>query len=379
MIAWLALALAGAITLAIGLLIDPPQTYFSYLTAYTFGLGLALGALFLILIEHLIAATWFVVLRRAAEIIVSALPAFVVLFLPVALGVHWLYPWTHAATLDEHARSLVELKRSYLNLPFFFVRAAVYFVCWVTIAERARHYSLAQDADPSGAWDSRLRAFSPPALIVLSFTLAFAAIDWLMALEPTFFSTIFGLQLFAGAVLGALALIAVIVGRSFLAALDEAVTAEHASAVGKMIFTFAIFWAYTSFAQLLIVWIADIPDEAAWYITRARGSWLVLGLALGVGEFAVPFFVLLSYRLKRRRRVLTWIGALILLTHYLELYWIVMPAFHPTLARPHWLDASAAATVVGVAVACAIWRARDHAPIAVGDPELGASLRYLET
>ena len=374
---WLMLAVAGAVTFAIGAVLDPAQAYFSYLTAYVFGLGIVLSALMLVLIEELIAATWFVVFRRAAETIASTLPIFVVLFVPIVLGARWLYPWTRVPLLDVHARDVVVQKTAYLNLPFFMLRAAVYFACWVGIAERVRTLSLRQDREP-GSWNERIRALSGPGLIVLSFTLAFAAIDWVMSLSPTWFSTIFGLQLFAGGMLAALGLIAVIAGFADDPALDASVSPDHAAALGKMILTFAIFWAYTSYVQLLIIWIANLPAEVTWYVSRANGAWRWVGLTIAAGEFAVPFALMLSYRLKRHRRMLAKLGLWILAIRYVEIYWMVMPQLHVATVRPHWLDASAAATVVGAAAACAAWRAQGHASIPIGDPELQTSLKYSE-
>jgi hypothetical protein len=176
-----------------------------------------------------------------------------------------------------------------------------------------------------------------------------------------------------------LALLGLIVGRTTDPALRQTVTAEHASAIGKLVLTFAIFWAYTSFSQLLIIWIADVPDEVTWYVPRITGSWLAVGLAVAIAQFGVPFALMLSYTLKRQVRVLAMLGGWLLAAHYVEMYWIVMPQLHPATARPHWLDLSAAATVIGAAVSYGLWRARGHATIAVGDPELGSSLRYVET
>lgn len=378
--AWaLAVGLAGLVTFVAGVAVDPAQAYFSYLTAYLFAVGIALGALALIMIESLIAASWFVAMRRLAEIVASTLPAFAVLFIPIGCGVRWLYPWTNLAALPANTRALVAQKTAYLNLPFFFTRAAIYLLCWIVLAELLRHWSLRQDRAPGERWTVRQRTLCAPGIIVYSFTLTFAAFDWVMSLAPGWFSTIFGVQIFSGAMVGALALLAVLVARGGgRAGLADTVTPEHFSALGKMLFTFVIFWAYVTFAQILIIWIADVPDEVLWYIPRIAGSWRWLGVALIIGHFAVPFFLLLSYELKRRAATLVRLGGWLLAMHYLEGYWIVMPQLHPASARPHWLDASAAAMVIGLASACASWRARGSAMMPIGDPELAGSLRYSE-
>lgn len=376
-----ALGAAGTILWVIGVVLDPAQAYFSYLVAYVFALGLALGALALIMIEHLAGAIWFVVMRRLTEQVAAALPALAVLFLPVALGVRWLYPWTDLSLLTPHDRGLVALKTPYLNLPFFFTRAGIYFISWIVLVGLLRRWSLRQDIEPGPRWQAPQEAISAPGLIVLAFTLTFAAFDWVMSLAPTWVSTIFGVQVFSGAMVGTLALLSILVGRSSAASrpLAEVLQRSHLGALGKLLFTFVIFWAYTSFAQLLIIWIADVPEEIRWYAPRLAGSWLWTGTATAIGQFAVPFVVLLSYRLKRRASVLVLLGAWTLVAHYVEVYWIVMPQLHPASARPHWIDAAAAAMVLGSTAAWVSWQACGHSALAVGDPVLQSALEYRET
>jgi hypothetical protein len=376
----LAIGVAGAVAFAIGVAVDPAQAYFSYLTAYIFAAGIVLGSLSLLMIEHLIGASWFVALRRAAESIAATLPLLLLLFIPVAIGAGWLYPWTDPAALDAHARTVVQGKRAYLNMPFFLVRAGIYFSCWIVMAELLRRWSLRQDDDRDARWTSKQYSLSAPGVIVFAFTLTFAAFDWIMSLAPTWFSTIFGVQIFAGGMVGSLALLAVMAANPDPDdPLAATVTPEHLSAVGKMVFTFVIFWAYATFVQLLIIWIADVPEEVSWYVPRLAGSWLWLGLFVAVGHFAIPFFLLLSYELKRRARVLVRLGGWLLAMHYLEMYWIVMPQRRPATALPHWLDLGALAMVAGLTVACAAWRSRGHAALPIGDPALAASLEYSET
>lgn len=369
----------GTAAWIVGFVLHPAQASHSYLTAYVFVLGIALGALALLMIEHLVAATWFVVLRRLVEHLTALIPALAVLFLPIAAGVRWLYPWTDPAALAPHARELVERKEAYLNLPFFFVRAALYFASWIALAALLRRWSLRQDGEPGERWQAPQRALSAPGAIVLAFTLTFAAFDWIMSLEPTWMSTIFGVQIFAGGMVGTLALLAVLAGRAADGGpLTGVLNDEHFAALGKLLFTFVIFWAYTTFAQLLIVWIADLPDEVIWYLARLNGPWRWVGLAVAVGQFAVPFFLLLSHRLKRQPRLLVALGASILVVHYIETWWIVMPQLQPMSAVPHWTDAAAAAMVVGLAGAWASRAGSGHSAVAVGDPALPAALEYSE-
>ncbi len=376
----LAAAVIGGVLWVLGAMASPGQAFFSYLAAYTFALEIALGALALLMIEHLIAAGWFVAVRRVVETIAATLPVFALLFIPVAIGAHALYPWTTPAALDSHARLLVEKKAAWLNLPFFLVRAAIYLACWAVLSELLWRWSVRQDETGDARWTARQRAISGPGLIALAFTLTFAAFDWVMSLAPTWYSTIFGVIVFAGGVTAALGLSAwMLAAGAGRGTFGGAITADHFSAVGKMLFTFVIFWAYVSFCQLLIIWIADVPEEVTWYVPRLTGSWLWLGVALALGHFAAPFFLLLSYQLKRRASVLAGIGAWILAMHYVDIYWIVMPQLHRGGVHPHWLDLAALAAVTGVACAYGTWRVRGAAPLAIGDPLLAASLEYTET
>ncbi|MGE0449391.1 MAG: hypothetical protein AB7Q29_07390 [Vicinamibacterales bacterium] len=373
----LIVATIGGAALAVGAFIDPAQAAFSYLTAFVSVAGILVAALMLVLIQHVIGATWFVVMRRATEDVTAALPVLIPLFVPIAVGMHWLYPWVHPADLDEVARESVLRKSAYLNTPFFLVRSAAYLASWVIVGDRLRRWSLDQDG-PSGRvwrWDSPDR-IGGPALILLAFTLAFAAIDWVMSLSPDWYSTIFGVQLFAGAMVGALGLLAVLADTPGHTTLSGAVSAEHRAAIGKMILTFATFWAYVSFAQLLIVWIGDLPVEIRWYLPRARGSWLAFGLAVAFGHFVVPVVAMVPHAWKRRASILRRLGVWLLFMHYADVYWLVTPARHPGGVALHWLDAAALATVAGIVGGVALWRARDHARIPIGDPSLDRSLRY---
>jgi hypothetical protein len=368
----------GLLLIAIGIVFDARQTAFSYLAAYVAILGVALGALILLMIEHLIAASWFTAVRRPAEATIATLPALALLFVPIALTLRWLYPWTDLSQLAPHAHELVAKKAAYLNVPFFLIRAVVYFAAWTATAELVRGWSLRQDAEPGERWSKRQRALAGPGLIIVSFTLTFAAFDWIMSLAPTWYSTIFGVQIFSGGIVGTLALLAVLVtwDREHTGELTSALNEDHFSAIGKLVLTFAIFWAYITFSQLLIIWIANLPEEVTWYAPRIRGAWLWWALAVAVGHFVVPLALLLSFHLKRRPRVLFWLGLWLLLMHYLEACWIVLPELHPSSAWPHWQDAAALAATAGIVIACASWRAQTVSALPLGDPELPQALRY---
>lgn len=376
------LGVGGMALTVVGWAGDPRQAFFSYLTAWSFWLSIALGALLLVMIHHTINASWFVVLRRLAEGIADPFIVFAILFIPLLFGLRELYPWIGAVdSMDVEAARAVEAKRAYLNAPFFLVRSAAYFVIWIVVGQLLRRWSLAMgEVEPEGAeaLALRQRTLSAVALPVVGFALTFASFDWLMSLTPTWYSTIYGVYFFAGGILAALALLAVVVYA--LRREDEvagAVTTSHVHAMGKLILTFLIFWAYIGYAQLLLIWIADIPVEASWYVVRLKTRWSVVGWVLLVGHFAVPLLALLSYTLKRRAGSLGVIAAWLLVMHYVDVYWLVLPALHTTGPRPHWLDLTALAGVGGLVTAFAVWRLRGVPLVPVGDPRIEKSKRFV--
>jgi hypothetical protein len=370
---------AGGLALcALGFASDPRQALFSWLAAWVYGLTIALGALIFVMIGHVTAAGWFVALRRLTETIAASLPLFALLFLPLALGLEKLYPWVAPApSLDARSLELIAHRRPYLNVPFFLGRAALYFAIWGGVAALLRRWSLRQDEAPAPALTARSRALAAGAMPPVGLALAFASFDWIMSLTTKFESSIFGVYTFAGAILAALALVVI---ASFLARraglLPAGVSASHDYALGRLLLTFVVFWAYIAFSQLVIVWLADLPEELGWYRARFAGSWAPVGVFLLVGHFAMPFLLLLSYRLKRRAAALAAVAAWLLFAHYVDVYWLVLPALHEAGARPHWLDLAALAGVIGPATAFTLFRLRGHALVPKNDPALAASLRY---
>lgn len=367
----------GLVGMVIGFATVPRQAYISYLTAYAAVLTTVLGALIMVMISHATGAKWFVVLRRLTETVAATLPLLAVLFVPIVLGMHWLYPWTTPAALPAHARELVEQKRAYLDVRFFIVRAGLYFAVWIVIGELLRRWSVRQDREPDLGLTLRQRRWSAGGLPFVALALTFASFDWLMSLTPTWYSTIYGVYAFAGGFVAALALVAVVA--RFLEAegtLGERVTPAHDHALGNLLLTFVIFWAYIAFSQFLIIWIADVPEESAWYATRMHDGWGAIGVALAIGHFAIPFVLLLFRRVKRSAVTLAGLGFWLLGMHALDVYWLVSPTLHPGAVVVHPLDFAAFAMVIGFTAAFGAARLRRAAPVPVGDPYLAASLRY---
>ncbi len=374
----IALTILGAIICIVGALVAPARTAAAYLQAYVASLGVVLGALAMIMIARVTAATWFVALRREAEQVTATLPAFAVLLVPVLLSSRLLYSWAGpAGAMPSALRDAVHAKSAYLNLPFFVARAVLYIAVWILIGELLRRASLAQDRGDSPSIERRLYATSAVGLVFFALTTTFAAFDWMMSLSPAWFSTIYGVDYFAGGMVGALALLTVLVARGRKRGeLPEEIGADHFHALAKLLLTFVLFWVYIGFSQLIVIWSAEIPAERIWYVQRMRGGWRVLGGVLVAGHFALPFCLLVVRAVKRSVAAMTMLGAWLLAMHYLDVYWIVMPDAAPGASWGYLLDLGALLFVAGVASATWAIRRRGQPALPSGDPRLEPSLEY---
>lgn len=347
---WRAEPVIGLVGLAlsgIGLLGDPRQAYASWLAALTAGLSIALGALLLVAIAGISGARWFDPLRGFALDVAATLPLFALLFLVLLPGLGVLYPWVHARSLPNAA---------WLSLPWFLARAALYFAVWIGVALTLRRWARAGGADAPPT--ARERALAAGALPALGLTLTFAAFDWLMSLDPGWSSTVFGVYWFAGGFLAALAVVTLAAVRRAGGTRSGRLPAAQGYALGALMLTFAVFWAYIAYSQYFIIWIANVPAEVAWYIPRVRGGWGAVALLVLVGQLALPLLVLLLYAAKRSARAMAVVAAWLLVVHYLDTYWLVLPAIHPDAPHPHWLDLSALAAVGGSAAGWIGWLGR---------------------
>lgn len=364
----------GAIACVLGAWIEPRRAAMAYLAAYAAVLTTVVGALCTIMIAHLTGATWFIVLRRRAEDVVAALPLLVVLFVPVVLAIGVLYPWAAPHGIaDAAALGRVAAKRAYLNVPFFVVRAAVYLGTWVVLGELLRRWSLRQDVTGDPELTGRVRAISAIGCIATGLTLTFASFDWLMSLSPTWYSTVYGVYVFGGAMVGALAMLTVLAWRERES--GAPVRDDHFHALGKLQLTFILFWAYIAYAQLIVIWSGDLPAEVSWYVARL-GGWRVVDALLVVGHFAVPFVALLLWGVKRSARAMGVLALWLLAMHYVDVYWLVLPSLTPGVLRPDWLDLAALLCVGGGAVAFGLWRAQGEAAYPLQDPAVELSVNY---
>jgi len=368
----LGLSLAGWVATAALATRSSAGFHHAFLVSFAFFASLGLGALFFVLIAHLTRAGWSVVVRRQAEAVALTLPVLAPLALVVFLGRFELYAWADPARAA--ADELLRHKRAYLNAPFFLARLAFYFAAWSFLAIYFARRSRAQDATGRAEATLEMERMAAPGAIVYAMTVTFAAFDLLMSLDPHWSSTIYGVYYFAGAVLGACALIVVLSAwlqaRGFVA---RAVGPEQYHDLGKLLFAFVVFWAYIAFSQYMLIWIAAIPEEATWYHARSHGPWLTVSLLLLVGHFFAPFLFLLSRHVKRRRPALVAAALWILLMHALDLAWLALPP-----ARPHapfaLLDLTCFVAVGGLCLAVVFWRLTATGLVPLGDPRLPEAL-----
>jgi hypothetical protein len=377
----IAVAVGGLLLTLVGALVfDPRRALFSYLVAFVYWIGIALGGLILLGAFHASNARWPVVLRRFVETIPATLPLFVVLFLPIALGMRHVFVWVEPpAGLDRVMEHAIHHKHPYLNVAFFLARAVLYFVVWIVVAHLLRLWSMRQDSQGGVTltrWQRRLGAGSLP---FVALTMTFAAFDWMMSLDPRFFSTIFGVYWFAGSFMAtfAVTILAATFTRADPTSFGHHMNLEHFHSLGKFLLAFTAFWAYVAFSQFMLIWIANIPEEVPWYILRIDGGWRWIAAFLAIFHFLVPFFLLLSRDRKRDPRRLSRVAVWLLLVHYVDVYWLVMPHVNADGPRPALWDLTAFVGVGAAVVAFALFRMRGTLTVPVRDPYLEDSLRYM--
>jgi hypothetical protein len=354
-------AAAGWAACAVAFRLDPTRFHASYLVAYAFFLTLTLGALFFVMLQHLTGAAWSVTMRRMAENVMVVIPLGAVLFLPIALGLPSLYEWARPEAVA--ADPVLQGKAAFLNPQFFLLRTALYFALWSLWAWKLYRNSVRG----AGLQASRSsQRWSAPGMVMLTVTVALASFDWLMSLDPHWYSTMFGVYVYSGAALAFIAALTLIL-LAFRRAgvLRSSVNHEHYHDLGKWLFALTVFWAYIAFSQYMLIWYANLPEETAWFRDRLVGSWRGVSVLLVVGHFLVPFFVLISRAAKRKLGLLAAASIWVLFMQYTDLYWIVMPVFSKRGVTPNWTDVAALAAVGGT-FALAFWsrlRAYPLAPV----------------
>lgn len=384
--------------------------HFSYLVGYMGVLGICLCALFFTMVQHITRAGWSVVVRRLAENVAGTLPFMLLLFIPNVIGFDHLYHhWTHAVIdpAQPGYDAVIAGKSSYLNSTSFFVRVGIYFAIWIGLALTFRGSSLKQDNSGDPAISLKLARLAAPGLLLFALSVTFAAFDWIMSLDPHWFSTIFGLTYFAGGYMAFLAftiLLAKWLGTKGY--LKDAITVEHYHDLGKLLFAFMVFWTYTNFSQYMLIWYANLPEETRWFADRRENGWGAVGTILLFGHFFIPFVYLMSRHVKRNGVALS-VGAIFLLfIHCIDMQFLILPtaaqhggdhggeATHGAAAHAghdhggfsaqlgeylhnaNWMDFGCFVGVLAIVAGLTLWNVRRTNLVPMRDPRLAESLHF---
>jgi hypothetical protein len=321
-----AIAFVALLLCLVGAWVDPVQFRFSWLFAFAFLFTLCVGSFFWTIVHHATDAEWSVVVRRQLENIASLLAVMALFFIPVLLLRHHLYEWMN--TPPGHDASL-DSKRAYLNWGFFLVRALIVFAFFIIASQLLRRFSVRQDKDGNPRFTILMRKVAFISLPLFALCLTFGACDWLMSLNYKWFSTMWGVYIFAGAAGSSMSLLVlVITGLRRAGYLQDIVTLEHYHIMGKWMLAFSVFWAYIGFSQYMLIWYANMPEETQYYLARNTESWWNLSMLLVVGRFFGPFGILLLRSIKKHPHQLCWVAAWIVCMQMLDIYLIILPALH---------------------------------------------------
>jgi len=353
----------------------PEQFFRSYLLAFVFWLGFPLGCAAFLMVHHLTGGFWGFPIRRPLEAGTRTLPLLAALALPLLLGLGRLYSWTHPNLVAADA--VLKSKQLYLNLPFFLIRNVIYFAVWWALVRGLNRWSDEQDRTGDPRLALRLEGMSGPGLVLYGLTVTFFSIDWIMSLEPHWFSTIFGMIFMVLQVLGALALTIFVAGLlSQYEPIASAITSDRFNDLGNLVLTFVMLWAYLSFSQFLIIWAGNVINEIPWYVVRAEGGWAIVALVLIFLSFAIPFFLLLMRPIKRRVETLSTLCGALILINFVDVYWMVVPAFEKTGPRFYLLDFLLPVGVGGLWVASFVAQLKSRPLVPLHDPRFEGALQH---
>ena len=369
----LVIGVLGAIATIAGAFLAPASFYPAYLIGFMFWLGLSLGCMAILMLYHLVGGKWGTVIRRMLESGMMVLPLMAVLFLPIVLNLPKLYFWARPDVLAKDPR-IADIAHSYLHfggIDGIFARYIIYFAIWIGMAYFLNRWSTEQDTPEGGAKATvRFRALSGLGLVIYSFSISFAVIDWVMSLQARWISTIYGFIFIAGEVLSAYCFVVVI--ESILIKykpVSEFLTTTEIHDHGKFMLTFVMVWAYFNFSQLLIIWAGNLPEEISWFLPRMNGGWGAVAMLLVIFQFAVPFALLLSRSLKKNVHQLALVASLLIVMRLVDIFWHVEPALHPHEFHLSWVHFAVIAGMGGLWMAYFFRNLRARPLLAVYAPQ----------
>ena len=367
----------GAVLSLVAFFVDQERAIFNYLVTYMMILSIGLGSLFLIALEYIAGADWSTPIRRIPEFFAMLLPVLFVLVIPILVFNHDLFHWAHKEAVAED--KILQGKAPYLNESFFFIRTFVFIGLWSVFFWILTKNSRKQDETKDQSLTKKNIRFSAIFVLIFALSLTFTAIDFMMSLEPHWFSTIYGVYYFAGTVVAALAAITIVVVK-----LKEKgyfapwMTDDHLFSLGALLFAFINFWAYIAFSQFMLIWYADLPEETFWFLTRWNGGWVFISLLLIVVHFLVPYFALLTQPSKMNPKRLKFIAVWLLFAHLLDIFWLVMPNMG-TMKNGYvfsWIDLVFPISGLGLVIFVFTFAAKKANLIPVGDPKLKRGIDF---
>lgn len=368
-------ALVSILACIAGYATNPSRFFHSYTVAFAFTTFIGLGAFFFVMVQFLTGSAWSVTLRRIMENIMMTLPVGLLLFIPIVLGMKEIYPWMNPEFVA--ANPVVKAKAAFLNQNFFIARGVIYFALWSLWAGSIYRQSTKQDHEKSIRQMHMASKWSAPGLFLVVVVGSLAAFDWLMSLDPTWYSTIFGLVNLTG---GALAFFSIVtlVSLRFRAngIMANSITREHYHDLGKWMFALTAFYTYCAFSQYMLIWYSNIPEETAWFRHRLVGGWFPISIAMPFLRFLIPFFLLLCRAAKRSLKMVAFIAIWSLVVEFIDLYWIVMPTFYKDGPQFHWLDLATLGATVSICGLVFWSRFKKHKMAPVGDLRFEQSLHF---
>jgi hypothetical protein len=364
---------AGLALCGFGFMSSPEQFYRAWLVAFLFWWGVSLGSMAWMMVHHLSGGQWGVVTRRVFEASSRTLPLVALAFIPVAVGAHYLYPWARPEQVAGDA--ILQHRAPYLNTSFFYVRAALYFLIWTGITYTLSAWSRRQDSAPDDtALALKMQRLSGGGLLVYGITLFFASVDWLMSIDPHWYSSIYGILMLGGQGLASMAFtIAVIVLLARTEPFAHVIKADHLHDLGKLMLAFVMLWAYFQFSQFLIIWSANLPVEITFYLTRIEGAWVYVSALVILGHFALPFLLLLNRDLKRGS-ALALVALYIICMRFVDLFWLMGPRDGHAAPALSWMNFVTPLAVGGIWIAVFLWQLGSRPLLPLGDQGLAEVL-----
>lgn len=371
------LFIVGTVLSLVAFFVDQERAIFNYLVTYMMIVSIGLGSLFLIALEYIAGADWSTPIRRVPEFFATLLPVLLVLVIPILVFNHDLFHWAHKEAVEQD--KILQSKAPYLNQSFFIIRTFVFIGLWVLFFWVMTKNSRKQDETKDQTLTTKNIRFSAVFILIFAVSITFTAIDFMMSLQPHWFSTIYGVYYFAGTVVASLAAVTLaVIYLKEKGYFSPWMTDDHLFSLGALMFAFINFWAYIAFSQFMLIWYADLPEETFWYLTRWSGGWIFFSLLLIVVHFLVPYFALLTQPSKKDPKRLKFIAIWLLFAHLLDIFWLVMPNME-SMNKGYffsWIDLVFPVAGIGLVVIVFVFAAKKANLIPIGDPKLKRGMDF---